>query len=310
MLIESLISQTGLSRSKLCSYADTASQRYVVYEIPKRRGGFRKIEHPSRQIKAIQRWLNIAFIGRLPVHKCATAYLRGSSIRENASRHLKSNFTLRVDFKDFFPSFKSDHIKLFLKELSTTAPISLDEADILFIQQIVCRNNALTIGAPSSPILTNAMMYDYDFYFSGWCSQRDMIYSRYADDIFISTREPNKLNEALDEILTFSSNYRFASLTINNEKTSYLSRRYRRTITGLIITPERTLSIGKERKMRLKSDIYAFKKQRLPADEWRRVIGTLAFVSDVEPAFYQILIRKYGVETINSLKELKLPIIN
>lgn len=308
MLLERLESQAGLSRAQLNWYAETASKRYKAYQIPKRNGDFRTIQHPSKQLKAIQRWLNVSLIAQLPVHHCATAYAKGSSIRDNACRHLMSNFTLRVDFRDFFPSFQAEHINRFFQEKSASSLTSLSEDDILFIQRIVCRNGALTIGAPSSPFLTNAMMYEFDLSISRWCSERSMTYSRYADDIFISTQEPNTLGEAFTKIREITSEYRFASLQLNNQKTCFLSRKYRRTITGVILTPARKLSVGRERKMRLKADVYAFKNQRLPFDEWKSVRGLLAFVSDVEPTFYEVLVRKYGLETINCLKELKKPI--
>lgn len=305
MLLESLEKQTGLSRTKLQWYAQTASARYKIYQIPKRTSGFRTIEQPSKQIKAIQRWLNATLISRFPVHGCATAYSSGSSIRENASRHVQTNFTLRADFADFFPSFQSVHVDNFLRQVSAREGISLNEADISFVRQVVCRHDALTIGAPSSPLLTNAMMFEFDLSLWNWCAERGMTYSRYADDLFVSTREPGVLSQALVQIRHLSSGYRFASLRANNAKTAFLSRRYRRSITGLVVTPMRTLSIGREKKTRLKSDIYAFKQQRLAIDEWKRVCGMLAFVSDVEPDFYQTLLRKYGTETIESLKSLR-----
>jgi len=149
------------------------------------------------------------------------------------------------------------------------------------------------------------MMHEFDLSMSRWCSGRKMIYSRYADDIFISTQESNALGDALAKLREISDNYRFCSLKLNNEKTSFLSRRYRRTITGIVLTPARTLSVGRERKMKLKADIYAFQKKRLPAEEWKRVNGMIAFVSDVEPAFYEIIVRKYGLETINNIRSLK-----
>jgi RNA-directed DNA polymerase len=103
MLLEKLRKHTRFSAEKLEHFATTASKRYKSYEIAKRTGGTRLIEHPSREIKAIQRWLNQALISKFPVHVCATAYKKDHSIRLNALRHLGSNFTLRLDFKDFFP---------------------------------------------------------------------------------------------------------------------------------------------------------------------------------------------------------------
>ncbi len=305
MLLERLKKQSGLSDSQLERLAATASKRYKVYQIPKRTGGARTIEQPTQEIKAIQRWLVRALIGRFPVHSCATAYKNGASIRENAFRHAKSNFTLRVDFKSFFPSFSAEHVERFLREKSTAYNIEISAGDIYFARRIVCRREALTIGAPSSPGLTNAMMCDFDTAVSSWCLGQECVYTRYADDIFISTQQPGLLNDALSVVIDCAEQYRFATLVLNNEKTAFLSRKYRRSITGIVITTARDVSIGRDRKARLKSEIYRYAEGRLSAEQLERVRGMLAFARDVEPTFYATVIRKYGRATIEGIEALR-----
>lgn len=304
MLLERLEKHTGLSGRKLEWYAATASKRYKVYTIPKRTTGFRTIEHPSREIKAIQRWLNRALIRRFPVHSGATAYSKGSSIKDNAARHANSSFTLHADFEAFFPSFDGSHVEKFVLEKMDHYKIELSTEDITFFRRMVCRHNVLTIGAPSSPILTNAMMYDFDAAVSNWCASRNLIYSRYADDLFISSNEPNALSDALVMIENCASNYRFARLRLNHKKTAFLSRRYRRAITGIVITPTHELSIGRDRKLSIKSDVYKYQQGCLPRGDLPRVRGMISFVRDVEPTFYETLIRKYGTKTLDNLVKM------
>ena len=133
-------------------------------------------------------------------------------------------------------------------------------------------------------------MYDFDSELSRWCVQREFVYSRYADDMFISSFRPNLLNSALEKIVELAQGYRFGALRINTEKTAFLSRRYHRSITGIVVTPTGELSIGRARKVRLKKEIYEFQRSRLPRDQWERVRGMLAFVNDVEPTFRETLI--------------------
>lgn len=102
MIVDALQRQSGLSRSRLLFLANSASQRYKVYTIGKRTGGQRVIEHPSRELKAIQRWLIGYLLSKFPTHKSATAYKEGASIRINALRHTNSSYTLRLDFSNFF----------------------------------------------------------------------------------------------------------------------------------------------------------------------------------------------------------------
>ena len=133
MLLERLKKQSGLSETQLERIAATASKRYKVFQIPKRKGGFRTIAQPSKEIKAIQRWLIRALVSKFPIHECATAYKKGASIRSNAFRHSLFNFTLRADFRTFFPSFSGDNRELFFREttpkvgLELTVPIRLTQ---------------------------------------------------------------------------------------------------------------------------------------------------------------------------------------
>lgn len=191
MLIETLAKQSGVSESRLNVIANTASRRYKVYEIPKRTGGMRTIEHPSRELKAIQRWIVKTVFDLFPTHECATAYKKRASIKINAERHQLTNYTTRYDFLGFFPSFRQERIILFLSRQNVASNLGLSEQDIDFIGKIVCRKGRLTVGAPSSPTVSNVMMFAFDQSFAEFCDRRGIVYTRYADDLFLSSQAPN-----------------------------------------------------------------------------------------------------------------------
>jgi hypothetical protein len=129
-----------------------------------------------------------------------------------------------------------------------------------------------------------------------------MVYSRYADDLFISTSEPGVLNDALAFISHEAASYKYCRLRLNEKKTRFLSRRYHRSITGVVITSDRKISIGLARKRKLKQDIFLHTKGELPPEERTRLAGMLAFARDVEPTFYATLKRKYGAEQIKLIE--------
>ncbi|KAF0222477.1 MAG: RNA-directed DNA [Rhodospirillaceae bacterium] len=301
MLLERLRKQSGLTTAQIEMYAATASKRYKIYTIKKKNGGDRTIEHPSRALKSLQRWVNKSIISKLPTHVSATAYAKGCSIRKNAQHHLGSIFTLHVDFKSFFPSFKSDGISDFFRIKSKELGIELSEEDVNFITRIVCRNNCLTIGAPTSPSITNAIMFEFDDVVNEWCNQRRLVYTRYADDLYISAFEPGMLSDVIPFLISALDKQRFVRLKINHDKTAFLSKKYRRAITGIIITTEGKLSIGLKRKKLIKSMVLDFKYGRLPMEDKSRLHGLISFALDIEPAFHETLIRKYGENTIKSI---------
>lgn len=301
MLIERLASLSGVTESKLRYLAKTASSRYRIYDIPKRSGGHRQIAHPSRALKAVQRWISRTLISEFPVHDCATAYKKGASIRLNALMHAQTNFTLRMDFVDFFPSFSFENILDFVGEKNSVMNIGLSEIDIEFIAAILTRNGAVTIGAPSSPAITNAIMYEFDKHVCGIANEGGFIYSRYADDMFVSTGSPNSLRLISQQIAEASARMPYANLIINHDKTRYLSRRYRRSITGLVITPNGHVSIGRQRKREIKSMVHLYTLNKLEREKIQRLRGLVAFVKGVDLAFHDALRRKYGDDAIERI---------
>ena len=293
-------SPTPLStiRYKSLHIAGSASKRYKVFSIPKRNGGKRTIAQPSKALKSVQRWLNSVLISQLPVHHCAMAYRKGINIRMNALRHADTAFTLRMDFCDFFPSFSICQIRRFVEEKNRELDWQLSADDVEFFCAIATRNGFLTIGAPLSPSLTNAIMFEFDRRVHSIAMRHAMVYTRYADDLFISARKPNELGKIEGSVQEIGDGFRYASLRINRRKTAYLSRRYRRAITGLVISPEGQVSIGRKRKREIRGLVHRYLVGSLGDEELERVRGLVAFSKDAEPTFFEALGRKYDVKTL------------
>lgn len=235
----------------------------------------------------------------------ATAYRKGAGIRANAERHQHTRFTNRYDFKDFFPSFSADRVRLFVHEQTKMLGIELSEQDLDFAVSIVCRHGKLTIGAPSSPAITNAMMFEFDQRMHQECEKRGLIFTRYADDIFVSSTEAGQLKGVGQLIAKCKRGVPHLCLRLNQSKTAHLSKKYRRTVTGVVITPQHTLSIGRGRKREIKSLIHQWIKGELDGERASYLRSLFAFAIDIEPDFEERLIQKYGAEEITRLRGIE-----
>ncbi len=304
MLIELLSRTANIPEAKLLSLSLTASRRYKVYTIPKRTGGERLIEHPSRELKAIQRWIVGAIIDRFPLHQSATAYRKGSGIKANAERHRKSKYTNRYDFANFFPSFTQERVVEFIAQQSKAIGLELSARDLEFVGNIVCRNGRLTIGAPSSPAITNAMMFEFDRRMYDECRERGLVYTRYADDLFVSSFEPAQLDGLERIVVKNKRGIPHLKLRLKHQKTAHLSKKYRRVIAGVVITPQHTLSIGRERKREIKSLIHQWIKGDISSEKFFYLRGLFAFAIDIEPDFETRLAAKYGSKQIKLLRSV------
>jgi hypothetical protein len=103
-LLPLLVAGTGLSEPDIIRIVSNAPLRYKIYTIAKRRGGERIISQPARELKVLQRILTEEFLSKLPIHRSATAYRAGISIRHNALAHAANGPILKFDFTNFFPS--------------------------------------------------------------------------------------------------------------------------------------------------------------------------------------------------------------
>lgn len=204
---------------------------------------------------------------------------------------------LRLVDRCVFGSFSKEDVMTFLKNEKAMLPYHLGDEDIKFVGDVSTRNGNLVIGAPSSPILSNIMMHSFDSFASHYFEARDVIYTRYADDIFVSANESAALQEVEPFITELAQQHPYGTLLLNHSKTARLSKRARRTVTGLVITPENKVSIGRSRKKTIKSMIHKTINGKLNIQEIMSLQGLLSYTKSVEPEFLSCLFEKYGEST-------------
>jgi len=294
-----------LSQDELFTLIRSSPMRYKTYSIPKRTPGqFRTIAQPAREVKALQRWVMSNFLAQFPVDPAAMAYRLGRNIADNARPHARSRFLLKLDFKDFFPSILDTDFKRFLAK---NAP-SVTETDaelltrILFWRPKGTRVLCLAIGAPSSPLLSNILLLDFDRVVSQFCSKLGIAYTRYADDLSFSAQSSDLLAQAEEMVTSLCRKRRSPRLTLNGEKTVRVSKKRSRKVTGLVLTNEGRISLGRDLKREIRATVHHFITGKLSKDEVLSLRGTLAYVNSVEPDFLNRLRMKYGVEVIRQIQ--------
>jgi RNA-directed DNA polymerase len=300
-ILTRISAETGIPLAFLSLVARTTDHRYKIYTIPKVSGGQREIEHPAREVKFLQRWVVSDIFAHAPLHPAATAYRRGTSVRNNAALHVHGRFFLKLDFADFFPSIRVVDVTLLLTRVSSILPVALTDEDMNVVAKIVTRNGQLPIGAPSSPVISNAVMYQFDDAMSHLAQQFTCIYSRYADDIVFSTNVPYALGNVLKEVRQYLSVQTSPALRLNEAKVVFNSKKRRIRITGLVIDCDNHISVGRKEKRKIKSLIYRFKTASLDAQHTSYLKGYLGYLNSVEPRFVDGLVNKYGQEVLDTI---------
>ena len=153
---------------------------YTRFNIPKRRGGVRRIEAPGAKLKALQRRVLLRLLNPLPQPACATGFVPGRSIVDNARPHAGQGVVINLDLADFFLSLSIVRVEAVFAGLGWNA----EAARIL--AHICTTGGHLPQGAPTSPALSNLACRKLDARLAGLMERYGGQYTRYADDITVS----------------------------------------------------------------------------------------------------------------------------
>lgn len=298
-----------LSENELKNYVVTVPRRYKKFTIPKRNSTEQRlIAQPAREVKTLQRNALMVMKNYVPVHTCAHAYESNKNIKTNALLHSGNQFLLKMDFKNFFLSITPS---LFLSVI-TRHGIKLSENDLFLIKNLFfwkLRRNSplrLSIGAPSSPFISNATMYFFDEYLTSECDKIGVTYTRYADDLTFSTNLKGVLI-TIPRLVNLSLQLNnLIKIKINNQKTLYSSKKFNRHITGVTITNDDNISLGRDKKRLLSSLIHKYSLGLLNDKEIENLKGQLGFAKYIEPVFINRMKVKYGVDVILKLQKFNI----
>lgn len=303
-LLDLLNLETGASAETLFRIISTAPVRYKVYEIPKCNGGTRTIAHPARELKLIQRVILKNILDKVSVSDIAMAYVEGRGIALNAKSHLGQRWILKLDFQSFFHSIRPNDWDRVVRRTEGLRSYSADTDlfhKILFWGKGGKVPHCLSIGAPTSPTVSNLVCFPLDMWMIEHAKKFELQVTRYADDITISGDNVAKIlkfEQLLARSLVANKGLR---LGLNPEKRGLYGPGERRMVTGVVLTPDGLISIGRERKREISALIHRFKLRSIDRDLTMRAKGLLAFANSIEPNFGISMVTKYGDETISAL---------
>lgn len=302
-LVALLSSETGLSPSVVRRIAWTAPRRYKVYQIPKKAGGTRTIAHPAREVKLLQRAFLSAVLSHLPVHVAATAYQKGKSLKDNVIPHAGAGPILKLDFREFFPSIRAKDWTAYCQRhdlFALDADIHLS-ASLLFRRAKGDHVLRLSIGAPTSPALSNVLLYDFDEVVWRAVAERYVTYTRYADDMTFSAPRTGFLQGVTSIVARAVRELQHPKLELNGAKTRLVTTKFHRDVTGLTLALDGRVTIGQLRKRNIRAGIHNTSMGEINSDQLRVLSGHIAFAESIEPGFIEKLKVKHGADLIDEI---------
>ncbi len=257
--LSSIEKDLGFSAKTLYGLSNSLEKHYHTVYLPKSDGSKRKLSVPDLILKLVQKSIADNILIQYPISKYAKAYKPGSSIQKNARPHVGKKKILKLDIEGFF-----DHI-LYSRVKDTVFYEEKYSESIRILLTMLCYyNDSLPQGAPTSPAITNIIMYDFDETVGAFCNEKNIAYTRYCDDMTFSGCFDER------EIISFvKGELRKLGLFLKNRKTAVISASKRQVVTGIVVNEK--MNVTKDYKKTIRQEIYYIKKFGL--DEHLKRLG-------------------------------------
>lgn len=233
----------------------------------------RLIYKSDEKLKKIQQAINRKLLTRIKLPEAVHSYIKGKSHITSVEAHIKKNFIVKLDIKDFYPSIHYKKVYRIFINLGCSPSI----ASIL--TKLTTCQGSLVLGFPTSPTLSNLYLRDVNFdeRIQNLCNQHNLTYTRYGDDLQISgTKKVQNFKKLLCEIIKQSG------LIPNYIKSKPpLPSSSRQEILGIVVNQKKNISKDKYRILRAK--INSFKK--VPRNELlrKKILGKINYVKQLNP---------------------------
>ena len=132
-----------------------------------------------------------------------------------------------MDLSNFFPNISGSRVKNLFKGSIFKFPENLS----ITLTLLCTYKGSLPIGAPTSPVISNFICIEMDNHLMKYCKEKNITFSRYADDLTFSSDE-YFTQESIEEIEKIISSHNFI---INRDKFRIQNAQRQQTVTGIVV---------------------------------------------------------------------------
>lgn len=265
------------------------NELYKVYKIRTGRSGkLRQIEEPTHHVKQNQKSiLEMLEQENLAFHSGCMA-VSGKSIADNAAVHEGCKYILRIDLKSCYQTIKSHHVERGIRFLRSKTHALIDD----IIQMCMFRDQKgefiLPTGAPTSPFLCNVALTPLDFKIDKIAKVMGYKYTRYIDDMHLSTTNEKRDWVLLDLISKEIKDY---GLKVNKKKSKWFTNNGTDNIIVTGVRLGQKYKVPRELRRRVRAILHHHASNQLPLS--KKAKGYLAHIKSIDPDLHNVMVEKY-----------------
>lgn len=268
----------------------------------------------SARLKLVHTFLSRFIFNEMPVRNdIVFSYRKDVNITDAVRPHCNSEFIFKTDISKFFPSISGDAVSDKLSKHCMNLRTVDDKEVRDNIERIVylCTiDNRLPIGFSTSPSVSNFCFYDYDNLIHSYCNNKGYVYSRYADDLIISSQNEIAKDIIITDLKAILSSDPLLKLSINHKKTKIITKKYERKILGISILNDGKMTVSKVTKTDIEVKLHLLRTDRdklvnyTGTDEMSSILsiaGVLSQINNIDQDYLFHLRKKYGNSIISKL---------
>lgn len=269
-------------------------ESYMEFTIPKKSGGTRVLHAPCEELKSLQKDIlkqlnNRNILPHNAVHSFTSHRNCKTALEAHQQKH--SRWFLKIDIKDYFTSITYDAmLEELTKNLRTRNTGLTDWLPYCFYKGV------LPQGAPTSPILSNLYLLEFDHRLTQELKKLDkgFVYTRYADDILISNRKSFRFVDVVSLVSGLLAEY---GCKVKTNKTRYGSFNGANWNLGIMYNNQFDLTVGHRNKHLLKNRVHNLFTKQWKEQDYRTekfyLQGLLAYYLFIEPEYFKPLVERW-----------------
>jgi len=240
----------SISEDELHFFLDSKDELIKKFLILKKNYDFRvvfliKNESYRHLLKRITDYLNNKYSLMRP--ESVHGFVKGKSIFTNAEKHTERKIILNIDIKDFFSSISQFKVI----EIFTSLGFTKEIAEIF--SKLLTVGGVLATGFSTSPVISNMICVSIDKDFEKLALIYNATYTRYADDITLSSNDKLPSLEKIKIILNKNN------FILNDKKIRIYRKGGPQYVTGLTVVDSKP-RLSKKFKKSIRLELYYIKK--------------------------------------------------
>ncbi|MCP4521892.1 MAG: RNA-directed DNA polymerase [Cytophagales bacterium] len=291
-----------LSKLRFLTFHRTTNQisHYKRYYIQKKSGGTRVISSPMPDLKKLQYWVLENILNQIPVHEAAHGFVRNRSIKTNAELHVGAELVINQDLKNFFPSITFERVRGLFRSFGYSGQLGtifalictepeVDEVELDGETYYVAKSaRYLPQGAPTSPLITNILCKRLDNRLKGMATKNKFTYSRYADDLTLSTNDKESMKKIPQILWQSKKIVEDESFELHPDKLHVMKNGSRKEVTGVVVNEK--INVGRKKLNQFRALLHQIDKDGPEGKEWQgntnvlnSIKGYADFVNMINP---------------------------